>query len=163
VKKVLISALLALVLVAVMVAPAMAAEDTDQVTASVTVGEFVNITLAGSINFGSLTPPQSEVGAQGQADGNPAITITVEPETNVNVDISIKGAIATGSLALTNWLYSTLYNKSDINDLETGYVEVYDNVGDGDYDFYHWITVPDGTASGGHSVTVSYKAATHTP
>jgi hypothetical protein len=161
-KKLLISAVLALMLVAVMAVPAMGAQDEESVGASVSVNEFVNITLSGSIDFGSLTPPQTEVGATGQSNGNPAITITVATETNVNVDISIKGAIATGTLALDNWKYSKAFDKVGIAGLTTSYVEVYDNVAKGSSNaFYHWITVPDGTASGTHTVTVSYKAVTH--
>jgi hypothetical protein len=150
---------MALMLVATMVVPAMAAEEEVGTTASVSVNEFVNITLGGSINFGSLTPPQSDVGATGQTDGNPAITITVEPETNVDIDISIKGAINTGNLALSNWKYSTTFGGAKTG-LTGSYIEVYDTAGSSS-DFYHWIDVPAGTDSGSHTVDVSYKAETH--
>lgn len=159
-KKLLISMLVAITLLSVMVMPAMAAEEETSTTASVSVGEFVNITLGGSINFGSITPPVTGQGATGQVDGTPAITVTVEPETNVNVDISIKGAIATGTLALSNWKYSSTFAGAKTA-LTGSYFEVYDNVGDGTQAFYHWIDVPAGTTSGSHTVTVNYKAATH--
>ena len=161
-KRILISTLVVLVLLFAMALPA-AAVDEQSTTASVTVGEVVSITLSGGIAFGSITPPVTAQGTTGQTEPNPAITITVAPETNINVDISIMGAIVTGSdLALSNWLYSTLFDKSDIDGLTVSYVEVYDNVAASSINaFYHWITLPGGTPAGSHTVTVSYKAATH--
>lgn len=155
-KKVLISVLLSLMLVAIMAVPAIAANE-QSVGASVTVGELVSITLTGSINFGTLSPGTTEQGANGQSNGNPAISITVEPETNVNVDIGIKGAITTGDLALSNWLYSMTFAGTKAG-LTASYVKAYDNVGDGVNAFYHWITVPLGTTAGDHAISVSYKA-----
>jgi len=161
-KKLAISIAVSLMLVALLAVPAIAAEEETSTTATVAVNEFVNITLAGSIGFGSVEPPVTQQGTVGQSDGSPAITITVEPDTNVDVDISIKGAINSGTLALSNWFYSTQYDKSDIAALTGSYVEVYDTA-TGTSDFYHWISVPAGTDSGDHSVSVSYKAETHTP
>lgn len=156
-KKLLISVILSLLLVTIMAVPAIAA--VEQITsASVTVGEVISITLSGSIAFGSLSPGVSEVGATGQSDGSPAININVAPETNVQVDIGIKGAITSGNLALSNWLYSKDFAKTGITGLTTSYVGVYIDAGDGDKPFYHWITIPDGTAPGTHTVDVSYKA-----
>jgi hypothetical protein len=164
VKKILISAVLALMLVAVIAVPAMAADE-QSVGASVSVGEVVSITLidagAAGINFGPVTPPVTEQGDVAQSSGTPAIKVNVASETNVNVDISIKGAITGGNLALDNWLYSKDFAKTGITGLTTGYVGVYSDVGVGNYDFYHWIDVPAGTASGSHTVTVSYKATKH--
>ena len=157
-KRILISVLMVLMLVAIFALPAMAASEETSTSASVTVSEFVNITLAGSIGFGTIAPPVTAQGTTGQTDGSPAITITVESETNVDVDIGIKGAITAGDLALSNWLYSTLFDKSDIAGLTVSYVGVYSNVGAGVNVFYHWITVPGGTAAGSHTVDVSYKA-----
>jgi hypothetical protein len=159
-KRILISILVAVLLVAVVALPAVAAEEEASTTASVSVGEIVNITLTGGINFGSVTPPVVDLEPTGQSDGNPAITITVESDTNVNVDISIMGALTSGSLALTNWKYSVTY-ASTKNSIPDTYAIVYTDVGDGDYSFYHWIDVPAGTPSGSHQISVSYKAETH--
>ena len=160
-KRILISVLMVLMLVAIFALPAMAAEEETSTPASVTVSEFVNITLAGSIGFGTIAPPVTvPQGTTGQTDGSPAITITVESETNVDVDIGIKGAITTGDLALSNWLYSTLFDKSDIAGLTVSYAEIYTDAGADVYDFYHWITLPGGTTAGSHTVSVSYKAVT---
>lgn len=155
-KRILISVLMTLVLVAVFAVPAMATEEAST-EASVTVGEVVSITLAGGIGFGPITPPVTAQGTTGQADVSPAITITVESETNVNVDIGIKGAITAGDLVLSNWLYSTLFDKSDIAGLTVSYVEVYTDA-DAVNNFYHWITLPEGTTAGSHTASVSYKA-----
>jgi len=156
-KKLLISVILSLLLVTIMAVPAIA--EVEQTTsASVTVGEVISITLSGSIAFGSLSPGVSEVGATGQSDGSPAININVAPETNVQVDIGIMGEITAGTLELSNWLYSVDFAKTGLTGLTALYAGVYTNVGVGDNDFYHWITIPGGTASGIHTVDVSYKA-----
>jgi hypothetical protein len=164
VKKIIISAVMALMLVAVMVTPVMAATE-QSVGASVTVGQVISITLtdagAAGINFGPVTPPVTEQGDVAQSSGTPAIKVVVAPETNTNVDISIRGTIATGNLALSNWLYSKDFAKTGITGLTDSYVGVYSAVGAGNYDFYHWITVPSGTPSGSHTITVSYQALAH--
>jgi hypothetical protein len=162
-KKLIISVCTVLILVSVLAIPSMAAEDETWSTASVDVNEFVSISLSGSLDFGSVTPPIiQEDGDLTQTDGNPAITITIEPETNVLVDVGIMGALTGGTtLALSNWFYSTLVNKTDITALTGLFVEVYaDKAANDTCDFYHWITVPDGTASGSHTANVSYKAVT---
>lgn len=164
-KKLLISVLTALLLIALLAVPAVAAEDETSTTASVTVGDVVSITIAGGLNFGSIAPGSDNVdGALAQTAGNPAIEITIVSETNVQVDVGITGNVTSGSLALSNWKYSTQFDKSDIASL-TGpatYVEVYSDQGpsgsDIVLDFYHWISVPDGTTAGTHTVEVSYKA-----
>jgi hypothetical protein len=156
-KRKIISVIIALVLMMIFALPAAAAVE-QTTSASVTVGEVISITLSGSIAFGSLSPGVSEIGATGQSSGNPAISITVAPETNTNVDIGIKGASTSGTLALSNWLYSKDFAKTGIAGLTTSYVGVYTNVGVGDNAFYHWITVPMGTAPGSNTIDVSYKA-----
>src|SRR3972149_1241163 len=145
-RRIIIALAMALILVAVLPLSALAEEET--VTASVTVGEYISITTSGSIAFGSLSPGASESGATGQGDGIPAITIAVAPETNVNVDIGIKGAIATGSLALSNWKYSTSFVGTKTSIPSAYGTAAYSNVGVGSYFFYHWVTVPLGSTTG---------------
>jgi hypothetical protein len=160
-KRLFASLLLAVVLIATMAMPAIAEEQS--VGASVSVGEVISISLADagsdSVNFAGGTPPITEQGDTSQLDGTPAVTITVGSETNVNVDISIKGEITGGSLALTNWLYSKDFAKTGITGLTDTYALVYDAAIPGSVnDFYHWITIPDGTPAGSHAVTISYQA-----
>jgi spore coat protein U-like protein len=156
-KKLLVSVTLALLLMAVLAVPAMAqTEEEASAPASVSVSEFVNITLSGSIDFGTLEPGDEDQGATGQTDGSPAITITVEPETNVNVDIGIKGS-TTGAIALANWKYSDAFASAK-TPIPAAYSAVYSAQGDGAYAFYHWITIPSDTAAGTYDATVYYKA-----
>jgi hypothetical protein len=157
-KRLILSLAIALLLIATLALPAVAAEDEQQVTGSVSVGETISITFTGAINFGSLSPGDTEISASGQTDNTtPAITITVEDETNINVDIGIKGVITTGSIPLNDWLYGTDFTKTGIG-LSTDYAKVYSDVGHGDYKFFHWITIPSNALAGTHTVEVSYKA-----
>ena len=159
-KKVLTSLALVLMLVAVMAVPAMAAEEVT-LPASVSVDQLISITLtdAGTsgINFGSVTPPITGVGDTDQSDGTPAVGVKVESETNVNVDLGIKGA-ATGALALSNWKYSTTFAGTKTS-LPVSYAAFDTDVTPGTSSpVYHWVDVPSGTASGSQGCTVSYKA-----
>lgn len=157
VKKVVFGTLIALMLVAAVTTPVLA-DNEQSTTASVTVNEVVSITLSGAIDFGSVTPPVTEQGTTGQGDGSPAITVNVGSETNINVDIGIKGTTSS-DIALSNWKYSKLFDRSDIAGLTTSYVAVYTSAaGSSSNAFYHWITVPTGTAAGPQTATVSYKA-----
>jgi hypothetical protein len=153
-KRILISILMVLMLVTILSLPVAAAEEETSTKAEVTVGEFVNITLYGSINFGTLNPGDTDK----EATTSPAITITVEPETNVNVDIGIMGDNTDG-IDLDNWKYSITHEGTKVP-IPTDYstTPVYSDVGDGSYPFYHWITVPVTTASGTYHADVYYKA-----
>lgn len=159
-KRLIFSLAIALLLVATLTLPAVAATE-DSRTASVTVGAVMSITLtdppAAGINFGSLTPPITGAGDVAQSDGTPAIEVVVGSETNVQVDIGIKGTWTSG-LALSNWKYSTTFAGTKTSLLIT-YVKIYGPlpIGASTSDVYHWIDVPSGTTSGAHSITVNYK------
>jgi hypothetical protein len=123
----------------------------------------ISITLSDpgndGINFGNVNPGSEEVGDVLQEDGVPAVTVTIESETTGFVDIGISGNVTYGNIALSNWFYSTQFDKSDITPLTGSYVEVYaDKEATDTCDFYHWITVPAGTPAGNHTANVSYKA-----
>lgn len=158
-KKLLISAVLALTLIALMAAPVMADQE-QSTTASVSVNEVVSITLsdagASGINFGSLNQGDTDEGDLDQSDGTPAIAVVVESETNVNVDIGIKGSTSS-ALALANWKYSATFAGTPTSIPET-YAAVYSDQGDGTYAFYHWITIPVEIDAGTYNATVYYKA-----
>jgi hypothetical protein len=156
-KKLLISAVLALTLVALLAVPAMAAQE-QSVGAAVSVNEVVSITLSDAgdsgINFGTLNQGDTDQGDVDQSDGTPAIGVVVEPETSVNVDIGIK---ATGAATEVDWEYSMTFAGTPVEIPDT-YGAVYSNQGDGTYAFYHWITIPETTLAGTYNATVYYKA-----
>jgi hypothetical protein len=166
-KRLILSLATALLLIATLALPAVAADERT-VTGSVSVGETISITLTDAspnagISFGTVTANSTLVyGDEDQSDGTPAIQVVVEPDTNVgNVDIGIMGS-TTEALSLDNWQYSTLFDQSDIASITGTYVIVYNDVApDNSYDFYHWITVPDGTAAGDYTASISYKAVAH--
>ncbi len=160
-KRLIASLAIALLLAATLSLPAVALEE-QTVPASVTVGEVISITLtdAGSagINFGPQTPPVTGAGDVAQTDGTPAIEVIVGSETNVQVDIGIKGTASTGTLAMDKWKYSTTFGAVTKTSLTISYEKIYGPVGASSVnDVYHWIDVPADTASGSHSITVTYK------
>ena len=165
----IISLVVVILMSAVITVPAMAAEDEKSLGASVTVSEFVSITLedAGDpgIQFGYVNPG-NEYGDIAQVAGPPAIPavgVAVEPETNVNVDISIYGETVSTNLPLANWKYSTSYGGSRISLLDT-YTEIYSDVApDSSSPIFHWVNVPLETSAGTETCTVYYKAATASP
>jgi hypothetical protein len=115
--------------------------------------DIISISLSGNITFTNLNPGDTDIAA----DTSPAITITVEPDTTVIVDIGIMGGVTDG-IALNNWKYSTTDDPTLHSLVDTGYVLTYSNKPSDDYYFYHWITVPNGTPAGSHTANISYKA-----
>jgi hypothetical protein len=158
-KRLILSLAIALLLVAILAVPAVAAETST--TASVEVGETISITLSDpssdGINFGPVTANGSTYGDIDQSEGTPAIQIVVVADTNVNVNIGIKGS-TTDALALSYWQYSSNYTQNDIAGLTTSYAGVYTDKGPGTYGFYHWITVPTNTPAGTYTANISYEA-----
>lgn len=159
-KRLLISLMIVLLLVGLIAMPVLA--DTEKsVTASVTVSEVVSITLTDTgtqgINFGMLNAGDTHKGDTDQSDGTPAVQVNIGSETNVNVDIGIKGT-TTGALALSNWKYSTTFAGTPAS-LTGSYVAVYTNSAAGSGNaFYHWIDLPAGTPAGTYNCTTYYKA-----
>ena len=154
VKKKFISivATLGLVLaVCLMALPAMAAEE-QPVTATVTVSEYMSITLADSgdagIQFGSVAPGTTDNPDVAQNDTTPSVNITVELETNVDVN-------------LTKW--HTSNNTATATPLTTDYTNFATNVTPGSsIALWHWLTIPAGQPAGGYNSTFSYKAVKYT-
>ena len=89
----------------------------------------------------------------------PAVGVKVGAETNINVDIGIKG-ITSGALTIDKWEYATaLAGYQDFLSQHI-YVGVYTNAIPGSSNgFWHWVNVPAGTAGGtAYSCVVFYKA-----
>lgn len=155
-KKLVFGTIIAVMLLVAVATPVFAAEIST--SGFVTVNEVISISLGGSLGFGDMTPGTSDKGATIQYDGSPALIITVLPETNVDVDINIKGSSG-GTLAIENWKYSSTFAGAKTS-IPSTYAEtpVYDEVGPGSYAFYHWLTVPTGTKAGWHTALVTYQA-----
>jgi len=159
-KRIFISLAVVLALVAVMAVPAMAAEE-QNLGASVSVNEFISITLTDTsptgITFGSVNDGSTDNPDTAQSETTPAVSVNVASETNVDVDLGIKGDEVTG-LPLSNWKYSTTYAGTK-SGLTTSYVAFDTNVSPGaSSDLWHWLDVPDGTTAGSYNTNFYYKA-----
>ena len=162
-KKMLISLAVVLVLVAVMVAPAMAIEEGK--TASVTVNEYVSVTLTDNgdagLAFGSLDPgvvKQAEAAA-------PSITITTASENNKDVDVFLKGTNfsdgGTNSFAISNAYYLDADTSGSALEMPENYAgSAWRTLGAGaTLNIYHWLSVPAEQAAASYTSTFTYKAA----
>ena len=131
------------------------------VNASLYVNQILSITLtdAGTpgINFGAVTPP-AEPGDANQTASTPAVKVNVGAESNVNVDVGIKG-ITTGALTIDKWEYATALAGTKTS-LANTYTGVYTNAIPGSSNgFWHWVNVPTSTVGGtAYSCVVFYKA-----
>lgn len=163
IKRLILTLAIVLMLTATIALPAVAEEKTIDASVTVVPTDVISISLndpaPSGIQFGSVTA-NATYGAQGQSNGTPAIQVVVESGTNVNVDIGIKGTTG-GTLAISNWKYSTLFNQSDIASLTTSGTVVYSNKGVGSYAFYHWLTVPAETAAASYTASITYTAVKH--
>ncbi len=145
-------------------------------TASVTVNEFVDVTITdlGStgITFGSFDPGTTD----NVASPNPAVDITVESPTNIDINVYLKGTDWTGPAALTLAATNVRYDDDAdlvgdsgnalIGTLTTAYptspgwltvtapsggVAVTTSV-------YHWLDIPAYQYAGAYTSTFTYKA-----
>lgn len=153
-----------LLLVNTFTLPAMAVVEST-VTASVTVTEFISVTIEDSdptgIHFGSLAPGTSN-NLDTDADANtPSITATVDQGSNANVDLQIKGEDFSATFTVDNAKYSSTYNGTKTG-LSTSYVTFASNKEAGESEkLWHWLDVPSGVAAGDYSSSFSYKAIAH--
>jgi len=143
-------------------------------TASVGVNEIISFTLTdlapGGIGFGDFNPGTSD----NPASPNPAVNLTVESSTNVDVNVSLKGINWTGPAAMT--LADTTVRFDDDGTLsegsETGEFEgvltttyqiwylVLAPVG-GAADttsVFHWVSIPSDQKAGDYESTFTYQA-----
>lgn len=159
------SLVITLMLVAVLAAPAMAAEQ--GVGADVTVNEYISCTItdngAGGLDFGSLDPGDTDEPEAAQ-DGAGAVTVVVAGETNVNCDINVKATdftYSTYTIAITNAKYgitsavgsatafaaaNTYYTLDSSTALTAKTVDV-----------WHWLSIPSVQAAGSYSSTFTYQ------
>ena len=165
-KKVFVSLMLALMLVAVMAAPVMAAEESKP--ASVTVTETISFTVTdpgvAGINFGSLNQGTAD-NPEAAQNGAGAVTLAVGSETNVDCNVQIKASgdfsdDATHTIALSN----AKWDKDNAVAGATTMTVTYANVGTStagtaySQDVWHWLTIPSGQYAGDYTTTFYYQA-----
>ncbi|GBE17600.1 hypothetical protein BMS3Abin16_00184 [archaeon BMS3Abin16] len=157
-----ISVLAVLFVLFASVQPVVSVDDTQATTASVTVNEYISVTLAGvPIAFGSLNPGVTD----SAATSNPT-TITVDSVTNVATNISLNGSIFTGP---TTFGVGNLSFANDTTSTQTDMTTVFSSglpysnwvnipaPGGGASETrnaYFWIDIPSGQTAGGYSSDV---------
>ena len=163
-KRIFVSLMLVLMLVAVMAVPAMAATEK---TASVTVTETISFTVTdhgvAGINFGNLAQGTTD-NKEAAQNGAGAVTLAVGSETNVdcNVQISASGDFsdATHTIALSNAHW-------DIDNAVAGYTAMtttYATIGTSTHgvaysqDVWHWLSIPSAQYAGDYTSTYYYQA-----
>ena len=148
-----------------------------QFGASVTVNEFIDVTITdisgGGVTFGGFDPGTTD----NTASPNPAVTITVESPTNVDVNVYLKGTDWTGGPAALT-LADTNVRFDDDSDLvldtgnaaigtlttsysgSPGWFTVTAPVGGAPVStsVSHWLDVPSGQAAGAYTSTFTYRA-----
>lgn len=169
-KKLIISVLTALLLIALFAVPAVAAEE--QLSAEVQVSQYINFTIsdpsADGIVFASGDPGDNVTDVE-------TITLIVGSDTNVDVSVSLKSDNLTGPgtpIPATNVKFdddSTFGEGTETGDAEgtmgntyattspTPWYTVTALTGDSQT-VYHQLTIPDPQASGTYSGTFYYKA-----
>jgi hypothetical protein len=174
VKNILMSAVLALVLVTVMVAPAMADDQTD-IGAQVEVTGYASVTITdtapGGLSFGSMTPGQ-DLKAEA-ASPSASIIITAGSENNQDVTIEISGldfenSGATESFAIANAYWNTSNDSGTATYMKETLVatDVVATLGASDVvSIYHWLSIPEGQAPDTYTSAFTYKsdATEHLP
>ena len=163
-KKLLISLAIVSVLVGIMAVPAMAVEG--EVTASVTVTEVIDITIsdAGSdgIQFGELAPDTADNPDEAQStadDTTPAVTVAINPATNVNCDVSLKGTdFHATTIPITGASWAEGSYAATKNYMSTSYQSVATDVAPNtDVELWLFLSIPSGAAGGAHSSTYTYE------
>jgi hypothetical protein len=161
VKKILISAVLALMLVAVIAVPAMAdAPGEVGKTATVTVTAYKSVTVtdngATGLSFGSLNP-----GTEKQAEAaSPSLTISAAAENNGTVAVSIKGTDFSGTghtLTIDNAFWKTTNDSVTATAMTISYASVTTLAAGAHVDIYHWLSIPAAQAADSYTSTFTYK------
>jgi len=143
----------------------VAAADEHTVGATVTINEFISSSISGGVAFGSLNPGQALVPAAGQSDNVSAVIVTVEAETNVLCDITIKGSgnfsdnTSTYFMPLGSAKWNNVSNSATAPDMDTVAAQVgqFTNPGTATpFDVWHWITIPDGQVAAAYSTDFIY-------
>ena len=164
--RLIISLVIALMLVAVLALPAMAANPSE-ITASVTVNVYISCTITdngdGGLDFGSLNPGDTDE-AEAAQDGAGAVTMVVAAETNVDCDINVKATdftCSTYTIAITNAKYgitSTLGSATAFAAADTYYtLDSSTALTAKTVDVWHWLDIPSVQEAGDYASTFTYQ------
>ena len=149
------------------------APSTGTTSADVSVNTVISITLTpcpagGSLGFGSLNPGTVNKSATCQNSTVPAVNVTVDDVTNIDVNISVKG---------TNYLHTDTINFLDVRNtpfnatsfttgpyqLKTGdqnVTKVAADTGADSINFWFWISTPNAFLKAGtYTSTYTFGAA----
>lgn len=167
-KKLIICTLMTLILVAVLAMPAVA-QDEEYVTASVTVTEYINLTIADPIppgvNFGDVSAGSANVSEVSQNATAGAVILTVHSDTNVDCNIQIMGSDnftdgAGHELLLSNAKWSVTDNVSESTPMSAAYATIGTSTASVDavVDVWHWLSIPSDQYAATYSATFYYRA-----
>ena len=168
-KKLTISIALALLLVAAIAIPVMAAEQ--NLTASVTITEVISVTVADAgsngIQFGELAQgdtEQPDIAQSTSDDSTPAVTVTMGAENNVDCDVNIKGTDFHTSIPIENAKWAEGAHDASKNVMTDSFALVKSDVAaSGVVSIWHFITIPGDAAGGTFDSTFTYEAVAATP
>ena len=164
-KKRVISVLAIAALLLASIAVPCVADTQQDLEASVTVSEYISITIADAnsdgINFGTLTPGTDNNTEAAQDAVTPAVTITVESDSNTNVDLEISGTDFDVTFTIDNALYALAYDGTQAAMSTTDTEFASDLAPGATQDIWHWLDVPVGVTAGAYGSTFSYKAKVH--
>ena len=155
------ASLAAVMAILFLVGAAFAASDTASTSASVTVNEFLSVTLSNApVAFPNLDPGTGPTAAN-VSNGYP-LTATIGSESNVDADVSTKADASDftgpGTLAVSNMEWSDA-SAGTYADYTTSDATVCSSIGASvECDIYHQITIPGGQAAGSYSVGLTVTA-----
>ncbi len=133
------------------------------VTASVTVTEFIDVTVTDhgdtGLHFGSLAP-----GASKQAEAAaPSITVSLAAGGNTDVTVSLKGLDFSDGVSASFPVDNAFWNDADDAGLATPMSTAYAAVGTltpaNSLSIYHWLSIPSGQDAASYTSTFTYKTA----
>ena len=166
-KKLLICAFMTLILVTVLAIPAVA-QDEESVTASVTVTEYINLTIAdpGStgVSFGSISAGSANVSEVDQ-NGAGAVILTVHSDTNVDCNIQTRGSdnFTDGAGHVLSINYAKWDTDSDVvgpSNMTLSYVTVDTSSAYTEkiVDVWHWLSIPADQYAATYTTDFYYQA-----
>jgi len=166
-RKILVSLLTAVALIALMAVPAMAAEEVSK-AATVTVSEYISFTVTdygdAGINFGTLDPGTSD-NPEAAQNGAGAVQLKVGAETNVNCNINTKGSgdFDDGgghSFALGNAKWDIDSAVAGATAMTTTYALITTSTAGSEktQEVWHWLTIPAAQYAASYNTTFYYQA-----